>query len=63
MKTDVELIDAYHNATFDYEATQAGVGDRLVAFTRLLATERVLATHLPGQHLVCWPHGQPWCHF
>jgi hypothetical protein len=63
MQTDVELIDAYHNATSAYEAAQAGAGDRLVAFTRLLVAERVLATRLPGQHLVAWPHGQPWCHF
>jgi hypothetical protein len=63
MKTDVELIDAYHNATSDYEAARAGAGDRLAAFTRLLVAERVLNARLPGQHLVCWSHGQHWCHF
>jgi hypothetical protein len=57
MKPDVELIDAYHSATSDYEAAQAGAGDRLVAFIRLLVAERVLATRLPGQHLVSWPPG------
>jgi hypothetical protein len=62
MKTDIQLIDAYHNATADYEAAQSGAGDRLVAFTRLLVAERALTTRLPGQHVICWPHGQPWCH-
>jgi hypothetical protein len=62
MKTDIELIDAYHNATSDYEAAQSGAGDRLAAFTRLLVAERALTTRLPGQNLVCWPHGRPWCH-
>jgi hypothetical protein len=63
MKTDIELIDAYHNATSDYEVAQSGAGDRLAAFTRLLVAERALTTRLPGQHLVCWPQGRPWCHF
>jgi len=60
MKTDVELIDAYHNATYAYEAAKAGAGNRLEAFTRLLVAERVLTIPLPGQYLVCWPHGRPW---
>jgi hypothetical protein len=62
MKTDVELIDGYHSATFDYEAAKAGTGSRVEAFTRLLVAERVLTTRLPGRHLVCWPHGRLWCH-
>src|SRR4029077_10413980 len=59
MKTDVQLIDAYHSATFDYQASKAGTGARFEAFTRLLVAERVLTTRLPGQHLVCWPHRRP----
>jgi hypothetical protein len=62
MKTDRELIDGYHAATYDYEAAKAGTGRRLDAFTRLLVAERLLAARLPGRHLVCWPHGQLWCH-
>jgi hypothetical protein len=60
MKSDTELIDAYHIATFDYEAAKAGTGDRLGAFTRLLVAERVLTTRLPGQQLACWSCGRPW---
>jgi hypothetical protein len=60
MKTNVELIDAYHGATYDYEAAKAGAADRFEAFTRLLVAERVLTARLPGQHLVCWPYGRPW---
>ena len=63
MKTDSELIEAYHNATSDYEAAQSGAGDRLMAFTRLLVAERALTTRLPGQQVICWPHGRPWCRF
>jgi hypothetical protein len=61
METDAELIDAYHHASNDYEDAKAGRGDRLEAFTRLLVAERILTARLPWQHLVCWPHGQPWC--
>ena len=61
METDAELIDAYHHASNDYEDAKAGRGGRLEAFTRLLVAERILTARLPWQHLVCWPHGQPWC--
>jgi hypothetical protein len=60
MKTNIELIDAYHGATYDYEAAKAGTADRLEAFTRLLTAERVLTNRLPRQHLVCWTYGRPW---
>jgi hypothetical protein len=63
MKTNIELIDAYHNATSGYEAAKTGTGDRLEAFTRLLVAERALTTRLPWQHMVCWQNGRPWCHF
>jgi hypothetical protein len=62
MKTDSELIDGYHSAIYAYEAAKPGTGCRLEAFTRLLVAERVLVTRLSGQHWVCWPHGQLWCH-
>ena len=42
MKTHFELIEAYHNATSDYESAKTGIGDRLDAFTKMLDAERVL---------------------
>jgi hypothetical protein len=39
-------IDAYHEAMGDYEAAQAGAGNRVETFARFLVAEKVLAARL-----------------
>jgi hypothetical protein len=44
--TDSELIEAYHDAKCDHEATEAGSCSRVEAFIGLLEAERVLASRM-----------------
>ena len=44
--TDTELLDAYQQALLEYEAVKLRNGDRPLAFVKLLAAERALASHL-----------------
>ena len=39
-----ELTNAYQEAMGDYDAAQAGIGNRVETFTRFLMAEKVLAT-------------------
>jgi hypothetical protein len=46
LSSDVELIDAYRKAAYDYDATKAGTCNRVKAFTNFLVAERVLINRL-----------------
>jgi hypothetical protein len=43
-----KLTNAYQEAMGDYDAAQAGIGNRVETFTRFLMAEKVLATRWRG---------------